>query len=405
MAGFKIVSQTSTEVVDRDPNLYVKRAEMSLKEGQYQEALQEMDQAITYASPKQKNKYIFEKIKVYGAVGKDSSCLSFIDKHITVLYQQLTVIDFYRVIAVIKKNAKSNDFVTFLTEHNIPSVLADVYSSKVTTRSFFYKQAEDYQQKKQYRFALECVSVLSNYYGDDADTWLLRGRILRDQGDYKEAFATFSRGLSKMEAYIEISNLHLQLNQKQEAVSWIDRGLKAFSSNEKLLHFKADFLFKDGDYEACFDIVDTILANNSSDARAMHLMGMVYDHQKKYLRSNHYLKKAVKLDGTLEIPENPKRERAITRMKFLGISIPLLIVLVYFIVKLLLFIIGTVVKGVISIFTSGIIYFIILGALAYKYRSPISQFFYSFKNKELPARRKIQEVAVTREERYRVRKK
>ncbi|MEH7009213.1 Ig-like domain-containing protein [Neobacillus niacini] len=328
--AFKIVSQTVTEVEDRDPNLYVRRAEDSLKQRQYTQALNEMEKAISYAPHNKKNSYIFEKIKIYEAIGRDSTSVDFIKKHINALYYYLSLADFYRVVAVLQKN--TNDTGRILKTHHIPSVLSETYRSAAnTSRNYFVNSAESYRRKGQFALALECLSVIDDKYGENVDSCLLKAQIIQSQGKLRDALSYYKRAANlsgaTVDVYLDTVKLLLQLRQSGEAKRWIETGLKKFNHHSELLHFKADLLFKEGNYEDCIATCDTILANNHSDAKAIYLKGLAYDQKGNYFSSNWLLKKAKRLNSNLVLPQNNARERMIFRTKFLVISLAVLLVL------------------------------------------------------------------------------
>lgn len=59
----KIVDVKTEKVLDTDPNIYLKRAEENLKNGQYNEALEEANLAVKYSNNNQRVKEQYNKIK------------------------------------------------------------------------------------------------------------------------------------------------------------------------------------------------------------------------------------------------------------------------------------------------------------------------------------------------------
>ena len=62
---FEVESIESVEVIDTDPNIYVKRAEEELKNRRYRNAINEIDDAIKYCEDKEH--YMLEKVKILNA--------------------------------------------------------------------------------------------------------------------------------------------------------------------------------------------------------------------------------------------------------------------------------------------------------------------------------------------------
>jgi tetratricopeptide (TPR) repeat protein len=331
--GFKIVKQTTTEVEDRDPNLYVRRAEDSLRKRHYSEALTEMDKAINFAPQNKKNGYLFEKIKIYEAIGKDSTSIGFIKKHIGTFYHYLSLSDFYRVLAAFQKNVahNGNELVGVLQANRIPAVLALTYqNSSDTSRSYFIHCAEYYMNNRQFIYALECLTVIVSKYGEDVDSVLSKARILRAQGKFNEALTEYTNAANFPKAtvmvYQEIIHLLRQLG-RSDAIRWAEAGLKRFTNHRDLLHLKAELLHLEGNYDACLETVEIILEYHPTDEKAIYYKGLAFDQKGKFFRANRYLRKANKLSGKYLIPKNNLRERFIFRVKFFVFSLIVLAVL------------------------------------------------------------------------------
>ena len=63
--AFEIESIENVELIETDPNIYVKRAEEELKNRRYRNAINEIDDAIKYS--KDKKHYMLEKVKILNA--------------------------------------------------------------------------------------------------------------------------------------------------------------------------------------------------------------------------------------------------------------------------------------------------------------------------------------------------
>jgi hypothetical protein len=63
------------------------------------------------------------------------------------------------------------------------------------------------------------------------------------------------------------------------------------------------------------------------------------------------------------------------------------ILIIYYLLKVLLFIMKSVFEGIFALFTSGFIYLIVVGIVAYKYRKKIKRFLDSFKKDSIPVPR------------------
>ena len=100
------------DVQDSNPNLYVERAEEALKNGRYEDALKEIDQAISF-SDRQVN-YKYEKVKILFSIGKYYECYNIIQKEVLIKRQELSEndneqLDIYIAKCYRKCNINPND--------------------------------------------------------------------------------------------------------------------------------------------------------------------------------------------------------------------------------------------------------------------------------------------------------
>nr|WP_106782908.1 Ig-like domain-containing protein [Lysinibacillus timonensis] len=324
--AFKIVNQTVTTVVDKDPNVYVKRAESALKKRDFTEAIKEMDQAIQYAPSSKKIDYIFEKFKVYEAIGKNQSCIGFLKSNIKGLYGHLSLSEFYRVLKVMKLNGM--DMKGVLSANHIPTVLAETYSrSSSTSMEYFMNCAREYKTSNKYPSALQCLEIIETFYKYNVDVnfYRLKAQIYLAQGVKHKALDNYVQATklpdATAEVYVDIVNYFLNIQKAPEAKIWVEKGLKNFESDQKLLYIKSDLLYKDKDYESALAHVNTLLLIESFNPKALYLKGLIYDEMGKYFRADRTYKKAVLQDQQLIPPESRARTRYLNKMKAISIMI------------------------------------------------------------------------------------
>ena len=100
------------DVQDSNPNLYVERAEEALKNGRYEDALKEIDQAISFSDGQVNYKY--EKVKILFSIGKYYDCYNIIQKEVLIKRQELSEndneqLDIYIAKCYRKCNINPND--------------------------------------------------------------------------------------------------------------------------------------------------------------------------------------------------------------------------------------------------------------------------------------------------------
>lgn len=331
--AFKTVSVNVVEEVDRDPNLYVKRAEDFLRRNQYQNALTEMDQAIDYSSANKKWKYAFEKIKIYEAVGKEAGSSDFIKKYIKKLYTELALDEFYRVLRVLRKNDPLHA-ESIVKQNGIPFILLEVCHNSQTSESFFIGKAREFMRSGKYARAISCTKFMKDQFGDSSDLCLLNAQINMAQGSFTTALSHYKQATShqqpRLEVFTEAVEVHIRLKQNKEAYNWIDTGLQHYPLNNKLMHLKAQLLYDDNRHQDCLNTLNTILSNDRTFADAYYLKGLIYDQAKRYPLAQRNFNKAQALNSNITAPENPDRDKFLFRMKLftLIISTTLLFLLI-----------------------------------------------------------------------------
>ena len=200
---FEIESIESVEVIDTDPNIYVKRAEDELKNRRYRNAINEIDDAIKYCEDKEH--YMLEKVKILNACSYAQSnmrieCINYIKNNLNIFYSELNINEFIKIIGYYNdcfKQSKSN-IAEVLKSKGIPYILGEGYSGEeYINRQLILNKAEVALLEKRLDDALSHISIIEDKYSVDIDCLMVKGKIFKSLKDYDNAIACFSTIINK----------------------------------------------------------------------------------------------------------------------------------------------------------------------------------------------------------------
>lgn len=200
--AFEIESIENVEVIDTDPNIYVKRAEEELKNRRYRNAINEIDDAIKYSEDKKY--YMLEKVKIlsassYAQNNMRMECINYIKNNLNTFYSNLNINEFIEIIGYYNdcfKQSKSN-ITEVLKSKGIPYILGeDYYDEKYIDKQLILKKAEMALLEKRFDDALSHISIIEYKYHMDRDCWMVKGQIFKLLKDYDNAIACFSAIIS-----------------------------------------------------------------------------------------------------------------------------------------------------------------------------------------------------------------
>ena len=200
---FEVESIESVEVIDTDPNIYVKRAEEELKNRRYRNAINEIDDAIKYCEDKEH--YMLEKVKILNACSYAQSnmrmeCINYIKNNLNIFYSELNINEFIKIIGYYNdcfKQSKSN-IAEVLKSKGIPYILGEGYSDEeYINRQLILNKAEVALLEKRFDDALSHISIIEDKYSVDIDCLMVKGKIFKSLKEYDNAIACFSTIINK----------------------------------------------------------------------------------------------------------------------------------------------------------------------------------------------------------------
>ena len=200
---FEIESIENVEVIDTDPNVYVKRAEEELNNRRYRKAINEINDAIKYSEDKED--YMLEKVKIliassYAQSNMRKECINYIKNNLNIFYSKLNINEFIEIIGYYNdcfKQSKSN-IAKVLKSKGIPYILGEGYSGEeYINRQLILNKAEVALLEKRLYDALSHISIIEDKYSVDIDCLMVKGKIFKSLKDYDNAIACFSTIINK----------------------------------------------------------------------------------------------------------------------------------------------------------------------------------------------------------------
>ena len=202
--AFEIESIENVEVIDTDPNVYVKRAEEELKNRRYRNAINEINDAIKYSEDKEH--YMLEKVKILNASSYAKSnmrmeCINYIKNNLNTFYSDLNIHEFVEVIGYYNNcfNKSKSNITEVLKSKGIPYILGKGYSDEeYINKQLILKKAEVALLEKRLDDALSHINIIEYKYSMDRDCWMVKGQIFKSLKDYDNAIDCFSQITSKV---------------------------------------------------------------------------------------------------------------------------------------------------------------------------------------------------------------
>lgn len=167
--GWVIMSEKTESVEDKNPDTYVKRAENQLSKRNIQEAIKEINVAITYCEPKKRPHYEYEKAKILFAADHNAECVNLMLQQIKYFYNFFESTKFVKVIELLIKagNYSNNEIKAILSEKSIPTVAVD--TNHPNLEQYFLTRANQEQGKNRIANSIKAIEVAITYCDNKKD--------------------------------------------------------------------------------------------------------------------------------------------------------------------------------------------------------------------------------------------
>jgi len=299
--AWETVSVTIENVEDKNPEIYVKRAEDKLSKGDIQSGIKEIDTAIAYCEPSKKHHYIYEKVKILFAAHKNADCVNLMKMHLKHFYDSFDSKKFIKVVELLIKsgNYSNNEIKKMLSEKNIPSVAVD--NNRKNLKEYFLTRANQELSKINITDAIKAIDITLSYcdFNDmyyvlyDKVKMLYYARRFQECNQLiKEHLVIFYNQLNffqfrnildfliKSEKYSEADVKSLLISKN---IPWIF--LNEMGSHELSYYYlkrKADEYVQSENYEFTLQYCALCIRVDPKQSPAFILRGYCYDELKKY---------------------------------------------------------------------------------------------------------------------------
>jgi tetratricopeptide (TPR) repeat protein len=320
---FKIISQEVSEVVDTDPNLYVRRAEQALRIGATRDAIMEIDKAIQY-SGKNCMDYMLQKIEILNAANYLEEGCSYIKNNLKFFYSRLPLCGFEEIIKSFVRSVR-NDIkvaIEILKQNEIPEVFVFTYSdSSEKNREYFLTNALKALEADRYTDALSYCRIVYQYFYSANDVDIVKADSLKGLKHYDEAMKYYDKIIkydkSHVAAYIGKIEILMGYGKYVKAILCCDEARLEDFGQLKLTFLRAQCLFKLKRFKECIENYKYVVRYEKDNAYAYYYLGVAYDEIKKYGKAISHYKKAVSIDPQYGIPSNENRDRYQTKWKYM----------------------------------------------------------------------------------------
>lgn len=302
--AIKIVSAKTEKVLDTNPNIYLQKAEEHLRNGQYNQALEEASRAVKYSNNNQKVKDQYNKIK---STVEDHNNRLNPGKFIKIAEEYLQSARYDEAIEQAQMAVKySNNDEKYINQLKIIKSIAEVKQSKLRKLE---KEADLYMENarrmiameqydealQQARRGLECInsSKYLNEYNSiesfitrrkaqiNADKVIENAKTMLSNGEYDKALTEAENAIkySSDSKYLnEINKIKTIVENKKAEVE----NKKAEVESDKLIE-KAKLLINSGEY---YDALET--------ANYAMILSQSHECHKKYIEEFNSIESSLK---------------------------------------------------------------------------------------------------------------
>ena len=298
---WEIISEETEIVEDKNPEIYVKRAEDQLSNGDIQSAIKEIDTAIAYCESPKKHHYIYEKAKILFAANKNADCVNLMKMHLKYFYDSFDSKKFIKVVELLIKsgNYSNNEIKKVLSEKNIPPVAVD--NNRKNLKEYFLIRVNQELAKTNGVNAIKAIDIALTYcdFNDMYHVLYDKVKMLHNARKFQECnqliqkhlvifynqlnlfqFRNILDFIIKSDKYSEADVKSLLISKN---IPWIF--LNEMGSHDLSYYYlkrKADEYAQSENYEFTLQYCTLCIRVNPKQSSAFLLKGYCYDELKKY---------------------------------------------------------------------------------------------------------------------------
>ena len=146
-----------------------------------------------------------------------------------------------------------------------------------------------------YKGAVEKIEAAEKIDPTDQELLLMKGVIYKNLDDYRNALKYFNRVSDKSlkrEAYLEIGESYLQLNNRGKAMDYLKKAER--SGNNGAVKLIAGIYYDSGDINKAIIYYKKVLAHDKRDVDSMSKLGYIYKERGNLSEALHYFKRCMK---------------------------------------------------------------------------------------------------------------
>ncbi|HDT11654.1 MAG TPA: tetratricopeptide repeat protein, partial [bacterium] len=147
-----------------------------------------------------------------------------------------------------------------------------------------------------FKGAIEKIEAAENIDNKDESLMLLKGIVYKNLDDYRNALVYFRRVKSpvlRKEAYLEIGETYMQVNNTKEALKYFRLAEK--NGNPNAHKYLAKIYYEMGKIDTAIQYYRKSLRVDKNDVRALRQLGYIYKEKGEYPRSIAYFNRYLKL--------------------------------------------------------------------------------------------------------------
>ena len=146
-----------------------------------------------------------------------------------------------------------------------------------------------------FKGAVEKIEAAEKIDPSDQELLLMKGVVYKNLDDYRNALRYFNRVTDKSlkrEAYLEIGESYLQLNNRQKALEYLKKAEK--SGNRAAVKLLASIYYDSGDTNKAITYYKKVIAHDRKDVDSMSKLGYIYKEKGELHAALRYFQRCLK---------------------------------------------------------------------------------------------------------------